>query len=67
MTNAYSKSQMGSTDTGKSIEVLRKSFAAYGLPEQILTDNGPQFISKEFCDFVRYYNIRHITSALYHP
>ena len=59
--------QMGSTDTGKTIEVLRKSFAAYGLPEKILTDIGPQFTSKEFCDFVRYYDIRHIKSAPYYP
>ena len=71
MMDAYSKwpevFQMESTDTRKTIEVLRKSFAAYGLPEQIVTDNGPQFISKEFCDFVRYYGIRHIKSAPYHP
>ena len=71
ITNAYSKwpevFQMRSTDTRKTIEVLRKSFGAYRLPKKIPTNNGPQFISKKFCDFVWYYDIQHIKSAPYHP
>ena len=39
---------MGSTTTSKMIEVLRKIFAHNGLPEQVVIDNGPQFVSKEF-------------------
>ena len=43
---------MGSTTT-KTIEVLRKVFASNGLPEQVVTDNDPQFVSEEFAQFVK--------------
>ena len=31
-----------------SIENTRECFVAHGLPEQVVTDNGPSFISEEF-------------------
>ena len=51
----------------KTIEAIRKGFAAFGLPEQIVLDNGPQFISEEFAAFMRQNHIKHIHSAPYHP
>lgn len=36
---------MKSTTTEKTLEVLHNLFAAYGLPEQLVSDNGPQFTS----------------------
>ena len=38
----------GLTTTKKTLDVLRNMFACYGLPEQIVSDNGPQFVSKKF-------------------
>ena len=58
---------MGSTTTAKTIEVLRKIFARNGLPEQVVTDNGPQFVSEEFAQFVKENGIKHTRSAPYHP
>ena len=59
---------MSSTTTTKTLEVLRQTFAAYGLPEQIVTDNGPQFISDEFANFTKANGIKHnIRTAPYHP
>ena len=49
-----------------TIEVLRNLFARFGIPEQIISDNGAQFVSEEFQAFVRSNGIRHITSAPYH-
>ena len=40
--------EMKSTTAQKTCEVLRTMFASYGLPEEIVTDNGPQFISSVF-------------------
>ena len=58
---------MGSTTAARTIEVLRKIFAANGLPEHLVTDNGPQFISEEFAQFVKENEIKHTRSAPYHP
>ena len=58
---------MKSTTSSKTIEVLRTLFARFGIPEQMVSDNGPQFVSDEFQAFTRANGIRHITSAPYHP
>ncbi|PIO71065.1 hypothetical protein TELCIR_07050 [Teladorsagia circumcincta] len=42
---------MSSTTTGSTIRELRRLFAQFGNPHTLVTDNGPQFTSKEFEDF----------------
>ena len=44
---------MRSTTAYKTVEELRKLCASYGLPEQVVSDNGPQFVAEEFAKFVR--------------
>ena len=58
---------MSSTTSGKTIEVLRSMFARHGLPEQLVSDNGPQFTSAEFEQFLKGNQMKHILSAPYHP
>ena len=48
-------------------QIRSQLFAAYGLPEQIVSDNGPQFVSDEFATFVKINGIKHIQCAPYHP
>ena len=50
----------------KTIEALRSMFAHHGLPEQLVTDNGPQFTSSEFSQFLKENHIKHIVSTPYH-
>ncbi|CAL8136112.1 unnamed protein product [Orchesella dallaii] len=53
-----------------STSVLRKlsdSFVRFGIPEQLVSDNGSQFVSAEFQRFCKNNGIRHITSSAYHP
>ncbi|XP_021347324.1 uncharacterized protein K02A2.6-like [Mizuhopecten yessoensis] len=59
--------QMNTTTSEKTIEVLRTKIARNGIPRQIVSDNGPQFVSEEFRNFVKSNGIRHSTSAPYHP
>ncbi|XP_021339765.1 uncharacterized protein K02A2.6-like, partial [Mizuhopecten yessoensis] len=59
--------QMKSTTAERTIEVLRTIFARNGVPRQIVSDNGPQFKSELFHNFMRLNGIKHITSAPYHP
>ena len=59
--------QMSSTTTSKTIEALRNLLARYGLPEQVVSDNGPQFPSEKFSHFMKTNGIKHIRTAPYHP
>ena len=49
------------------IEVLRPIFAAHGLPEVIVTDNGPSFTSSEFQQFCKLNGMVHKLTPPYHP
>lgn len=42
-------------------------FAVHGPPAQITTDNGPQFKSAQFENFVRKLGIKHSNTCTYHP
>ena len=59
--------EMKSTTSVKTIEVLRTLFASYGIPDQVVSDNGPQFTADEFVHFMKVNRIKHIRSAPYHP
>ncbi|XP_016303649.1 uncharacterized protein K02A2.6-like [Sinocyclocheilus anshuiensis] len=58
---------MTSTTAEKTIGVLRNLFSHYGLPEVLVSDNGPQFVSQEFANFLKANHVKHIRSAPYHP
>lgn len=58
---------MKSTTTRNTVDVLRSLFARYGIPKQLVSDNGPQFTSWEFCEFMSENCIKHYRTAPYHP
>ena len=58
---------MSSTTSTQTIDRLRTIFARYGVPAQVVTDNGPQFTSAEFQRFLKTNGIKHITTAPFHP
>lgn len=58
---------MRSTTADATIECLRDVFARFGFPETIVSDNGPQFTSEEFKQFVREMGCRHVQTAPYNP
>nr|XP_031844104.1 uncharacterized protein K02A2.6-like [Nomia melanderi] len=58
---------MQTTTAEKTISAFRQVFARYGLPQQIISDNGPQFTSDAFKTFLRKLGITHIRSAVKHP
>ncbi|GFU78598.1 uncharacterized protein K02A2.6 [Trichonephila clavipes] len=55
------------TTTKKTIECLRDSFARFGLPRVLVSDNGSQFTSYEFQRFMHKNGVRHKTSAPFKP
>nr|XP_061811684.1 uncharacterized protein K02A2.6-like [Nerophis lumbriciformis] len=57
---------MKSTSSERTIEELRSIFSHNGLPQQLVSDNGPQLVSEEFKAFMEENGIQHIKSAPYH-
>ena len=58
---------MNTTNVAQIITVLRQMFATYGLTEQLVSDNVPQFASAEFKEFCSVNGIQHVHVAPYHP
>jgi transposase InsO family protein len=58
---------MKSITATKTINIMTQVFARNGVPSQIVSDNGPTFISKEFIEFMSSNGIKHTKSAPYHP
>ncbi|KAI0229609.1 hypothetical protein LSAT2_019953, partial [Lamellibrachia satsuma] len=70
--DAYSKwpsvvrmSKYPTTET--TIMALNILFTTLGSPKTLVSDNGPQFGSKQFEDWCRLNGIVHFTSAPFHP
>ena len=59
--------EMHSTMAAKTISELRKMFAAHDCPEQLVSDNGPQFVSQELATFLKMNGVKYIRCAPYHP
>ncbi|XP_064478090.1 uncharacterized protein K02A2.6-like [Ornithodoros turicata] len=70
LVDAYSKWVevfcMNTTTTTSTLKRLDALFASYGYPEELVTDNGPQFASEEFQEFLRQRGIRHTRTPPYH-
>ena len=47
----------------ETIRVLKALFARHGIPEEIRSDNGPQYSSAEFAQFTKDWGIKHSTSS----
>lgn len=71
MVDAYSKwlevRVMHGTSALATVEAVRSSFAAYGLPSVVVTDNGPQFRSREFQHFLEQNGVKSLFTPPYHP
>lgn len=53
--------------SGKSVvEVLKKQFSRYSIPELVCSDNGTHFVNQQFQEFQEKYNFIHRTSSPYH-
>jgi hypothetical protein len=42
-------------------------FSRFGLPLEIISDNGPTFISAKFTQFLSKFGVKHFTSSTYYP
>jgi len=59
--------KLSSTTSAAIINHLKSIFAEHGIPESLVSDNGPQYSSKEFAAFCDQWGINHITSSPVYP
>lgn len=59
--------KMNSTTTTATVRELRTVFAHFGIPESIVSDNGPQFTSGEFAEFCHLNGMHHVHVPPFHP
>lgn len=58
---------MQTSTASKTIEALRNLFASYGLPKEVVTENGTQCTSGEFESFLKLNAVKHNKTPAYHP
>ena len=51
------------SDTSSIIFKLAVLFCLLGVPNSLVSDNGPQFVSEKFQSFLAKWDFRHVTSS----
>ena len=55
--------KLTSTTSPSIVGHLKSVFSRLGVPEVIISNNGPQFASQAFTDFAKEYTFQHVTSS----
>jgi len=70
MVNHYSDffelDSLRNTTASTVIQAMKRNFARHGIPDECITDNGPQFDSHEYSSFAREYGFTMIKSSPYY-
>jgi len=58
---------LGVATTAGVVKFLKKTFARYGIPETLISDNGSQYASREFQKFAAEWEFDCVTSSPHYP
>ena len=61
------KTGNGPSGAKRLCQALRQVFATFGVPEEISSDGGPEFVANETEDFLNRWGIKHRLSSAYFP
>lgn len=61
------KPMQNGTNSSETISKLKEIFAVFGLPNELVSDNGPPFNSHEFVSFCQINGITPVKTPPYHP
>ena len=59
--------QLDSMSSKTVAQKTMRIFSMFGIPNTMISDNGPQFIGKEYQELMNMHGISHITSSPHHP
>ena len=59
--------KMTSTISESTIKALHSIFSRLGIPEILISDNGPQYVSEAMEGFAKSYRFNHITNNPHYP
>ena len=65
--NFFEVDRMYSTTSDAVIKKLKAHIARYGVPDEMVSDNGPQFAAEEFRVFAQRYGFRHTRTSPHYP
>ena len=51
----------------ETIARMKKVFNRHGIPDTVVTDNGPQFSAADFVTFAQSWGFEHVTSSPHYP
>ena len=57
---------LNNTMSTSIIEFCKQQFSRHGIPDILISDNGPQSNSSEFAEFTRTWQFTHVTTSPYH-
>ena len=57
----------GQCNAAEVISILKEVFLEHGVPETLISDNGPQYSSALFAEFADKWKFTHVTSSPHHP
>jgi len=63
----FEMSTLSDLSSKTAITKMKQHFAVHGIPSKLLTDNAPQFASREFKSFANEWSFEHVTSSPYFP
>ena len=55
--------KLSDTSSNTVIKEMKAMFARYGIPNKVISDNGPQFACSQFRDFAAKWNFEHVTTS----
>ena len=59
--------RLSSLTSSAIISKMKGMFARFGIPEKVVSDNGPQFDAEEFACFAQDWDFHHVTSSPNYP
>ena len=60
-------SLLSDTSSETVIRHTKSIFARHGVPEVVVSDNGPQYRAEKYQQFTKDYSFTHVTSSPYYP